>query len=74
MMAVKIETQPEFRPQPPEVLFEESYLRQNRPSYDVAADGRFLMIKGFDSDSDLNQIHVILNWFEELKRLVPTNN
>jgi len=74
MMAVKIETQPEFRSQPPEVLFEESYSHQNRGSYDVAADGRFLMIRGFDSDSDLNQINVITNWFEELKRLVPTDN
>ncbi len=41
------------------------------PAYDVSGDGRrFLMIKG-DQHSD--QIHVVLNWFEELKRLVPTD-
>ena len=37
-------------------------------SYDVAADGRFLMIQPADAGS----VVVIENWTEELKRLVPT--
>ncbi len=43
--------------------------------YDVAPDGqRFLMIKEADEgEGQLGQINVVLNWFEELKRLVPTN-
>jgi Tol biopolymer transport system component len=71
MMAVRVETEPEFRFQPPEVLFEGGYSLGPRPSYDVGPDGRFLMIKEEEGSA---QINVILNWFEELKRLVPTDN
>ena len=39
-------------------------------SYDVAPDGqRFAMALGSAPD----QINVVLNWFEELKRLAPTD-
>jgi Tol biopolymer transport system component len=71
MMAVRVETDPEFRFQPPEVLFEGGYLLGFRPNYDVGPDGRFLMIK--EEESEAVQINVVQNWFEELKRLVPTN-
>ena len=74
MMAVRIETQPELRPQPAELLFDGDYVHRNRPSYDVAADGRFLMIQPTITEQEEVQIHVVLNWFEELKRLVPTDN
>ena len=40
--------------------------------YDVAPDGRFLMIRAEES-SEPAQINVVLNWFGELERLVPTN-
>ena len=43
-----------------------------RADYDITADGqRFLMIKGSEQQAP-NQINIVLNWFEELKRLVPT--
>ncbi len=74
MMAVRIETQPELRPQPAELLFDGDYFHRNRPSYDVATDGRFLMIQPMITEQDESQIHIVLNWFEELKRLVPTDN
>ena len=70
MMAVKIETQPRFRFQPPELLFEGDYYHAN-PSYDIGPDGRFLMIKL--TEEPRGQINIVLNWFEELKRLVPTD-
>ncbi len=42
--------------------------------YDVTLDGqRFLMLKEDESAASTAQISVVLNWFEELKRLVPTN-
>ena len=43
--------------------------------YDVSADGqRFLMMKEEARDTDAApSINVVQNWFEELKRLVPTN-
>ena len=43
-------------------------------TYDVSADGdRFLMIAqtGQSGESSAPQINVVLNWFEELKRLAP---
>ena len=39
--------------------------------YDVSRDGQhFLMIENTSSQSDV-ELHVILNWDEELNRLVP---
>ncbi len=44
------------------------------PKYDISPDGkRFLMMKEEETARDQSQINVILNWTEELKRLVPTN-
>ena len=43
--------------------------------YDVAPDGqRFVMIKVSEEQEAVGQINIVLNWFEELKRLVPTDN
>ncbi len=42
-------------------------------SYDVAPDGRILVIQPHP-DSVPNRLNIILNWFEELKRLVPAGN
>jgi hypothetical protein len=60
----------------PVVLFQGRYFTgsQGRP-YDVSPDGRrFLMVKeaGADQGDTRPQIIVVQNWFEELKRLVPT--
>ena len=44
-------------------------------NYDVAADGRFLMLQDVAATNDEtapSQIHVVLNWFEELKAWVST--
>ncbi len=43
--------------------------------YDISPDGaRFLMMKEGDIEQEQAQINIVLNWFEELKRLVPTDN
>ena len=61
----------------PQVLLEFALLPQaagNRP-YDVAPDGRFVMIPGDQPKSGDGASHnlvVVQNWFQELKRLVPT--
>jgi len=75
MMVVSVQTESTFRAGRPEVLFEGLYRTTGHPDglqyYDISPDGqRFLMIK---RDEDPAQINVVLNWFEELKRLVPTN-
>jgi serine/threonine-protein kinase len=61
----------------PVALFQGRYFTsaQGR-TYDVSLDGRrFLMVKeaGADQGDARPQIIVVLNWLEELKRLVPTN-
>ena len=44
-----------------------------RPNYDVSPDGqRFMMLKPVEQEP-LTRINVVLNWLEELKRLVPTD-
>ncbi|MEE8160454.1 MAG: hypothetical protein V3T61_02330, partial [Acidobacteriota bacterium] len=71
LMAVAIRTQPEFLAGSPQMMFEGDYAFGG-PLYDVSPDGqRFLMMT---REEGREQIHVVLNWFEELKRLAPTDN
>jgi serine/threonine-protein kinase len=74
MMAVSIETEPTFNAGRPQVLFEGSYVSSpfdpEFQYYDISPDGkRFLMLKEAEQEAPIN---IVLNWFEELKRLVPT--
>ena len=41
------------------------------PNYDVAEDGRFLMVKSLIERAE-PEIILVQNWFDELQRLVPT--
>jgi len=76
MMMVSVQTKPTFSSGRPRVLFEGEYVTSAAlpgvsQYHDISPDGqRFLMIK---EDQSSGQINVVLNWFEELKRLVPTN-
>ena len=76
MMAVDVTTQPSFSVGKPRMLFEGRYAQPPFPAtnYDVSPDGqRFLMLKPVEQDHAApTQINVVLNWFEELKRRVPT--
>jgi eukaryotic-like serine/threonine-protein kinase len=76
MMAVDIATRPGFAAGKPHMLFEGQYqpAPATLPNYDVSPDGqRFLMVKPTESvEAAPTQINVVLNWFEELKRKVPT--
>ena len=78
MMVVSIQTQDQtLNLGNPRILFEGRYVSHSSTPgyqyYDISPDGkRFLMMKE-DTAVEQSQINVILNWFEELKRLVPTN-
>ena len=76
VMSVRIETEPVFRAGTPEVVFEGAYRLGGGVNYDLSPNGqRFLMIKeGPTADATVStELVPILNWFEELTRLVPTN-
>ena len=71
MMAMPIEFEPTPSFGSHEVLFAGRYM-ESGVQYDVAQDGRFLIVKESEStDGSSALITVALNWFEELKRLVP---
>ena len=57
----------------PRVIFEQRYAfggGQTIANYDISTDGqRFVMVK---DDSSSGRLSIVINWFEELKRLVPT--
>jgi Tol biopolymer transport system component len=75
MLAVEVTAQPSFSISKPRMLFKGPYhpTPQTFPDYDVSADGqRFLMLKPAGQAQASTQINVVLNWTEELKRLVPT--
>jgi serine/threonine-protein kinase len=77
VMRVKIDTESGFDPLFPEPLFEDHYMRAaftGHRNYDISRDGkRFLMIKRVDEQAaPVTRLHVVVNWFDELKRRVPT--
>jgi serine/threonine-protein kinase len=73
VISVPVQSAPTFSVGAPRLLFHRTLKTgiYNTLSYDVTADGReFLMI---DRQSELvpNQLYVVLNWDEELRRRVP---
>jgi hypothetical protein len=42
--------------------------------YDLLPDGRLVSVAGVDATTAVSgvDIRIVLNWFEELRRLVPT--
>ncbi len=74
-IAVPIQTEPTFQAGVPQKLFfDGNYVRGGSRQFDITPDGsRFLMIRE-TQDVEQAEIHVVLNWTEELKRLFPTDN
>ena len=74
-MSVTVQAGGSFVSSKPRRLFEQRYEPTLAlwPNYDVTSDGqRFLVVKNLEQDPTPPQINVVLNWFDELKRLVPT--
>ena len=71
MMAVDITTDPELEAGNPRLLFEGRFRTfGSLANFDVTPDGRrFVMIQ--EGPEVRTQFNVVLNWFDELKRLVP---
>ena len=76
MMEVTVAVTPTLRIETPRELFRGRFQTGFRiRSYDVAPDGRFLMIERGDTPTPTHtSVRIVLNWFDELERLVPTEN
>jgi serine/threonine-protein kinase len=77
MLAVPVQSGTTMVAGRPQVLFEVamSLIQAGSRPYDVAPDGRFLIIRNNQADaggSTAPTLILVQNWFEELKRLVPT--
>ncbi|MEQ1761177.1 MAG: protein kinase [Vicinamibacterales bacterium] len=78
VMAVPVlQTDDVWRANAPARLFDDRYYGRASPftfnQWDVAPDGRFLMIKEqVAAVGATRHMTLVLNWFEELKRLAPT--
>jgi serine/threonine-protein kinase len=76
--AVDVQTGPSFSAGKPRLLFDKPGYNAGEPirDYDLSLDSqRFLMVKHEESKpTPVTEITLVLSWFEELKRLVPTGN
>lgn len=74
LMSVALETQPVFKAASPRPVIQTTgYLGAG--NYDVMPDAQhFLMIRQNDSGISPKELNVVLNWFDELKRLAPAEN
>ncbi len=70
-MAVSLLTEPTLTAKAPQILFTKSFKVSNNSDYDISPDGQHLVVIQDEPGSE--SFHLTLNWFEELKRLVPTN-
>jgi len=75
MLAVPVETHGQLAVGPQAVLFESDFVVTSvvpgAPSYDVAPDGRFLMVVRTGEQPLPRQLEVVLNWGEEVRRRTP---
>ena len=77
-VGVAIRSTAPFRADPPQVLFETKHGEYDSTSpvrgWDASADGRrFLLVKSVAlEDTPVTALHVVLNWAEDLTRLVPS--
>jgi hypothetical protein len=73
VLSADISLTPQFRVGRSRVLFTGNYAAANifRPGYDMTPDGNaFIMVQPYD-ENVVSRMIVAVNWFEELKRLVP---
>jgi hypothetical protein len=68
MMVVGVQTQPTFSLGRPRALFEHRYAESEAGrNYDVSPDGRqFVMIRSDAAEPPVH-LHVVVNWFEDLR-------
>jgi serine/threonine protein kinase/Tol biopolymer transport system component len=77
VMGVSVATQPNFTASIPQIIADIPSRLSNRlgnSGYDVSPDGqRFLFVKANTEKGPPDEVRVVLNWTEELKRLATTS-
>ena len=76
MMVVDVTAERTFIHGRPRVLFDVAGYAMTSPtrSYDVTPEGSFVMLaRGEDGPDPVIQMQLVLSWFEELTRRVPTD-
>ena len=75
-MSASITTEPSFAVAAPQELFEDTYdpgIYITMPNYSVQPDGaKIVMVKPDSELGKATEIRLVLDWFAELERLVPT--
>ena len=76
VMVADVTYEPTFDVSPPRALFETDAALDPAPTvgvpnYDVSPDGQEFVMVRTTAGRTSEQVHVIVNWFEELNRLVP---
>ncbi len=75
-MSVPVQTDPVFSAGTPQRLFTGRFDLDgalDTPNYDISPDGERFVMLSRGQYAIASQLHVIVNWFEELKRLVPVD-
>jgi serine/threonine-protein kinase len=68
LLATSIVTQPEFIAERPHEIFKGRY----EGTFDISPDDQhFLLLKSQTQEASATQVNLGLNWFDELKRLLP---
>jgi Tol biopolymer transport system component len=70
LMVSRITTIPALAATRAALVFEDKEQRYLKLGYDVAPDGRFIMVD--ENEVWPTELHLVQNWFQELERLVPT--
>ena len=75
-LVASVTTNPRFQAGAARVLLEGQYAvgtYMSCPNFDIAPDGKsFVMVKADEEWGKATEIRLVQNWFEELKRLAPT--
>jgi Tol biopolymer transport system component len=69
MMEVPVETQPTLDLGVPVELFEGGFSTSRLREYDLAPDGRFVVVRRAGGGAGLPELRMLLNWSQEMNRL-----
>ncbi len=63
LMSVAMKTEPVFSAGTPQLIFE-----RHLAAFDIARDGRILIVESPDTSKSSGRLNVVVNWFEEVRK------